>query len=230
MPANGYELTPSYPLIVRDVLFARTLIIPFFEGFTARRTVQFPIEPEHLPFLGVYLGRDSFQSDGNWNHGTYDFIHEINVSFSVMIKDNDTNRTEATLHHVYRLLQENLWADPYMTNLLDTYNPHTGTKHPENLTITGIKRGTQDINWGSIGNNETPFGELQYDVTVILHTSWPPMITDDLLDINVRAVPMIGPRGERHPPAEDEVQRIILKYEFDPATGAKPRPLTGTWE
>lgn len=213
---NGSDERLSYAAIIRDVLFAHTVTMPFFEGFTARRCKQLPIEPYHLPYLGIYFVKETRRSDGDWNHGTIDFVHDLTIGFSVMMEDNDMIRLENKLHHAWRLLDEGLWPDQYMMNLLYTYNPHTGTQNPENMRIEGISSSGCEINFGVIGNNETPVAELQFEPVIKFRTTWPPWIIDDLRLIHVETAPMIGPRGERRPPDESEVRRIITKYEFNP--------------
>lgn len=215
----------GYPEIYLDILFARTVTIPLFEGFTARRTKPFPIQSEHLPFLGIYFVKDAHDSDGDPNHGVVRFKHLLTYGFSVQMQDNDPIQLQSRLLRAYRAIFENLWRDQYMMNLLYTYNPHTGKEHPENLRIEGIQRGRMEINWGTIGQNETPWAELQFEPVLILRTYWEPYIPDDLLEINVEAVPMVGPPGERHP-ADEYVKRILLKYQFDPETGPRPPPLS----
>lgn len=217
MNGNGNsEPRLSYAAIIRDILFAHTVTMPFFEGYTARRSKQLPIAPYHLPYLGVYFNGETRRSDGDWNHGEVDFIHDISIGFSVQMQDNDPIHLENKLHQAWRVLDEGLWPDQYMMNLLYTYNPHTGTQNPENMRIEGIRSSRADINIGLIGDNETPFGELQFEPVIVLRSIWPPYISDDLLLIHTETAPMVGKPGAMHPP-EDEVKRIITKYEFHPS-------------
>jgi hypothetical protein len=213
---NGERL--SYAAIIRDVLFAHTVVMPFFEGFTARRCKQLPIEPYHLPYLGVYFVRENRRADGDWDHGEVRFIHDITIGFSAQMEGNDPIKLENSLHRAWRLLDEGLWPDPYMMNMLYTYNPHTGTENPENMRIEGIASSRCEINVGLIGRNETPWAELQFEPVIKLRSIWPPYIPDDLLMIHVETAPMVGLRGDRHPPGS-EVQRIISQYEFNPSDG-----------
>jgi hypothetical protein len=202
----------KYSSIIRDILFAKCVTLPFFEGFTARRCKQLPTQEYHLPYLGVYIVNENMTSDGDWNHGEVDFIHDLKIGFSVQFENNDPLALELKLDEAFWTIM-GLWADQYMMNFLYTYNPSTGTENPENMRMEGIPRGNRTHNWGM--NAETPFAELQYEPVIRYRTIWPPKIDDDLLLIHVKTAPMVGKTGERHPP-DDEVQRIISQYEFTP--------------
>jgi hypothetical protein len=206
--------TQSYSSVIRDVLFARCVTLPFFEGFTARRCKQLPTQEYHLPYLGVYIVDENMTADGDWNAGEIRFIHDLKIGFSVQFEDNDPLKLELKLDAAFWAIMS-LWEDQYLMNFLHTWNPHSQTEHPDNTRMEGIPRGRRDHNWGM--NAETPFAELQYEPVIRYRTRWPPWIDDDLLLVHSENVPMIGPLGGRHAPDEDEVRRIIMKYEFQPS-------------
>lgn len=215
---NGAERitdVQSYSAVIRDVFFAKLCTLPIFEGFTARRCKQLPTEPYHLPYLGVYIVEESMGPDGNINTGTIRFIHDLKLGFSVQIEDNDPLRLELKLDEAFWAIMNGLWRDQYICNMLDTWNPHTGSGNPDNTRFEGIPRGRRRHNWGPPRNhNETPWAELQYEATVQYRTNFYPIITDDLERIHVEVVPLKHPPPEGRVPPEDEIQRIIAKYEL----------------
>ena len=98
-----------------------------------------------------------------------------------------------------------LWCDAKLTNFWQS-------DLPNGALIEGVMRGTRIHNWGVIGKREVPMGEMQYVATIRYRTMFDPIITDRLLRIHEEIVPISG--MEPVPPA-DEVQRIIIEYEFD---------------
>lgn len=204
----------SYSTVIRDVLFAKCCSLPFFEGFTARRCKQLPTQPYHLPYLGVYIMDEPFQSDGDWNAGHFAWIHELKLGFSVQMEHNDPVELELMLDRAYWAIMNGIWRDQYICNLFDTWNPHTHSGNPDNTRFEGVKRGIRRHNWGPARqNNETPWAELQYEPILSYRTEWEPIVDDWLESIHVETVPMRHQPLPRVPPAE-EVQRIISKYEF----------------
>ena len=206
--------------IIRDMLFARVVTLPYFEGFVARRCIQLPIQPMHLPYLGVYVVDETMLSDGDANHGHIAFIHDLKLGISVQLADNDPVVLERKLNEAFWEIMEGLWPDQYLMNLLDTYNPTTGTRNPNNMRIEAVMRGHRRNNWGTI-NNETPWAEMQYEPVLRYRSYFAPGPFDDLERIDTQVVPL-----KKRPsslPSADEVQRVILRYEFGP-DGAKPLP------
>ena len=92
------------------------------------------------------------------------------------------------LDAAYWRIMNRLWTDQYIMNLIDTTNPHTGASNPDNVRIEGITRGPPPVRVRRLprSTNETPVGELQYDVSVFYRSIWSPVITDDLEEIDVR--------------------------------------------
>lgn len=206
----------SYSIVLRDVLFAKTVTLPFFAGFKARRCKMLKVEPEHLPYLGLYLVDEQMQPDGDANAGHIRFTHTLKLGFSVIIKNNDPVAAELKLDEAFWAIMNGLWRDQYMTNMIDTWNPTIGAGNPDNVRFEGVTRGTRRHHWGSTGlNNEIPIAELQYEASLVYRAEYAPVITDDLLRIHVETVPMAS---DGTVPAADEVMRIIREYEFTPAT------------
>ena len=79
----------SYSEVLRDVFFARVVTLPFFAGFKARRCKMLQVQPEHIPYLGVYLIDEQMVPDGDANAGCIRFTHTLRIGFSVIIENND---------------------------------------------------------------------------------------------------------------------------------------------
>jgi len=211
----GITDTQSYSQVLRDVFFARLVTLPFFAGFKARRSKMLQIMRETIPYLGVYIVDEGMAPDGDGNAGHIKFVHTLRLGFSVIIHNNDAVAAELKLDEAFWAIMNGLWRDPYITNMLDTWNPATASGTPDNTRFEAVVRGNRKHVWGSAGlNNELPYGELQYEASVTYRSEFAPVITDDLLHIHVETVPLAK---DGTVPAADVVQRIISEYEFTPA-------------
>jgi hypothetical protein len=203
--------TQSYSAIIRDALYAKAVTLPFFAGFTSRRCRQLQIQPQFIPYLGVYIVEEAMAPDGEYQTSMIRFIHSLCIGFSVIINNNDQVEGELKIDEAFWALMNGIWRDPKLTNFWFS-------SLPDNVTFRGVEKGTRRHNFGTSGTNETPFAELQYDAWVVYGAEYGPIITDDLLRMHVEIVPVEG--DEAVPPA-DAVQRIIREYEFTPAQGGK---------
>jgi hypothetical protein len=203
--------TQSYSQVIRDALFAKTVQLPFFQGFVSRRSKQLPVAKYQLPFLGVFILSEDMQPDGDPNAGEIRFIHKLQVGWQVMIENNDPVASELKLDEAFWAIMNGLWRDPNLMNFINS-------DMPDDTCIEAIEKGNRRHVWGTSGlNNETPYGELEYSATVRYRAEYGPIITDDLLDIHVETVPLAD---DGTVPDVSEVQRIILEYEFTSAKGA----------
>lgn len=198
----------SYSQIIRDTLFAKTVQLPFFTGFKARRSKQLPIQEPLLPYLGVYIIGEDMPPDGDANAGDIRFINDLKIGWQVIIENNDPIASELKLDAAFWAIMNGLWCDAKLTNFWQS--DMTG-----GALIEGVMRGTRIHNWGVIGKRDIPMGEMQYIATIRYRTMFDPVITDRLLRIHEEVVPISG--TEPVPPAS-EVQRIIIEYEFDAST------------
>jgi hypothetical protein len=216
VPLTTVSETQSYGLILRDAMFAKLVTLPFFAGFKARRCQMLKIEPEHIPYLGLYIVDEQLTPDGLPNSGDIKFLHVLKLGFSVIIRNNDPVAAELKLDQAYWVIMNNLWRDQYLTNFLDTWNPTVEAGTPDNVRFEGVARASRKHRWGTAGlNNEMPIAELQYEASIQFRANYPPVITDDLLRIHVETVPLAS---DGTIPSADEVQRIISEYEFTPET------------
>jgi hypothetical protein len=222
--ADGQALWPistaSYSLQIRDTFFNALSTTPFFQHYTCRRTKMLRIQHELLPYLGVYLIDDPMVPDGDGNAGEIRFLHNLRIGFSVMVANNDQDALEAQLDAAYNAITGRLWPDQFIMNVADTYDPATHWRNVGDVKIESIERGMRKHVWGLAAlNNETPVGELQYDVTCRHREGFPPVITDDLLLIDVKT-------GIKPGDTQDEMHRrlqIERQYAFDPSSFAAKR-------
>jgi len=200
----GITDTQSFTLVIRDLFFdTLTKKEPFFASYHARKTRMVSIQPEQLPFLGVYLVDENMTPDGDANAGEVRFVHNARIGFSVMIANNDQDAAEQQIDAAYWRIMNRLWTDQYIMNLLDTTNPTDGSQNPDNTRIESIQRGVRRHVFGNTAqSNQTPIAEMQYEVTVLYRTYWPPNVTDDLNEIVVTT----------H--VKDNALEIIRKYDF----------------
>lgn len=183
----GVTDTQSYGLVIRDIFYDAVAGDTFFASYTCRKNKMQSVQHQLLPYLGVYIMDETMLPDGDANAGMIRFSHTLRIGFSVMIAINDQVLAEQQIDAAWWRIMHRLWPDQYIMNLFDTMNPNTGLGNPDNTTIESITRGVRRHVFGSTAlNNETPIAELQYDVSVFFRTMWPPIITDDLAEIDVR--------------------------------------------
>jgi hypothetical protein len=213
--------TQTYSWIIRNVFFDALKRDQFFANYTMRRTKRRIVQPEHLPYLGVYIVDDAMVADGDANAGCVRLNHTLRLGYSVMIANSDQNLAESQIDFALKRIMAVL-ADPYIMNVLDTYNPHLGFDNPDNTRIESITRGTRRHSFGgSRLDNETSLAELQFEMSCFYREDFPPMITDDLLEIDMTTGIKIGETPEEMA----QRQQVQAKYIFTPATQAKaPSP------
>jgi hypothetical protein len=203
----GITDTQSYSLVIRDV-FYDTLVLrePFFANYFTRKTKMVPVQPDQLPYLGVYIIDETMIPDGDGNAGEVAFHHTLRVGFSVIIANNDQNAAELQIDAAFWRIMNRLWTDAHVMNMLNTYNPDDGVMNPDNTRIESISRGVRRHQFGvNQLTNSTPLAELQYDVSCVYRTYWPPIVTDDLLEIDVTTK------------IKENAIEVQSKYFFDPA-------------
>lgn len=211
----GVTDTQSYSHVIRNVLFGAVSADPFFASYTCRKNKMLVARPEYLPYLGVYIIDETMLPDGDGNAGEVRFIHATRIGFSVLAANNDQDALEAQLDAAYWRIMNRLWPDEYIMNLLDTTDPSTGLQNPDNTRIESIERGVRRYVWGNAAfNNETPVGEVQYDITCRHRTYWSPVIPDDLLTIDLKT----GIKPGDTQAEMDQRQQLHATYQFDPSS------------
>jgi Bacterial Ig-like domain (group 3) len=219
----GITDTQSYSLVIRDTFFDAVAALAFFSTFTKRKSKQLQIQPQDLPYLGVYIVDEQMTPDGDANAGDVRFIHTLRIGFSVIIQNNDPVSSEIELDKSFWAIMHRLWPDQYIMNMLDTRSYPGGIGTPDNTRVEGIVRGTRRHLWGNNTlSNEMPVAELQYDVSCTYRSTWPPIIVDELDTIitttelgdppdSVQHITSVYDFTETHPPYETEVSLESLK-------------------
>ncbi|MHC2894831.1 hypothetical protein ACVIU4_005985 [Bradyrhizobium barranii subsp. barranii] len=208
----GITDTQSYSLVIRDVFYDVLAADPFFANYTKRKNKMLQVQPEMLPYLGVYIIDETMLPDGDANAGYIGFSHTLRIGFSVMVAHNDQVIAEATIDAAFWHIMKRLWTDQYLMNMIDTRAYPGGVGNPDNTRIEGITRGTRRHVFGNAQfNNETPVAELQYDVSCFYRTIWEPEITDELLEIHVRTGIKIGETEERNGAASAGRRELHLR-------------------
>jgi hypothetical protein len=216
----GVTDTQSYSHVIRDVLFDALAGDPFFAGYTCRKNKMLVVRHELLPYLGVYIVDETMTPDGDGNAGEVRFVHNTRIGFSAMVANNDQDACEQTLDSAFWRIMNRLWPDEYIMNLLDTMNPNTGLENPDNTRIESIERGVRRYVWGNSSlNNQTPVGEMQYDITCRHRTYWSPGPFDDLLTIDMKTGIKPGDTQDEM----DQRQQLHRVYQFDPSSFAAKR-------
>ncbi len=195
----------SYSLFIRDAMLQRIRLMPFFRDFAKfGRSRRLQIQPEGIPYVGVYLCDETLLPDGDFNAGNIRFTGDLKIGFSVIVFNNDEDDTEDKLDAAYWALMNGLLRDESLMNLIST-------DLPGNAVIEGIKRGTRRHYYSSAGNNEQPIGELQLELTCVLRTFFDPVIVDDLDTIHVTTgFPLGGTEEERA-----AVQQVESQYDLN---------------
>jgi hypothetical protein len=175
----GITDTQSYSLVIRDALFDAVSSDPFFADYTCRKTKMLAVQTQLLPYLGVYIIDETMTPDGDANAGMIRFSHTLRVGFSAMVANNDQVIAELQIDAAFWRIMNRLWPDQHIMNVLLS-------SLPDNVMIESIPRGSRRPVFGATSlANETPIAEVQYDVSVFYRSDWPPVITDDLLTIDV---------------------------------------------
>jgi len=204
---RGVTDTQSYALVIRDVFYDAVAGDPFFASYTARKNKMLTVQPQLLPYLGVYIIDETMLPDGDGNATCIRFSHTLRIGFSVMVADNDQVVVEQTLDAAFWKIMNRVWTDAGIMNLIYSTNP-------DNTRIESISRGLRRHVFGNNAlNNETPIAELQYDVSCFYRTMWSPEITDTLNEINVRTGIKIGDTQDEM----DQRQQVEIDYRFGTA-------------
>jgi len=204
----GITDTQSYSHVIRDAFFNALVADPFFAKYTYRKNKMLVARPEYLPYLGVYIIDETMTPDGDGNAGNIDFIHAERIGFSVIQGNNDQDALELGLDAAYWRIMNRLWTDGKLNNVFLS-------SLPDNTQFESVERGMRRYVWGnSTFNNETPVGEVQYDITVRHRTYWAPGPFEDLLTIDVQT----GVKAGDTQAEMDSRLQAHVTYQFDPSS------------
>jgi hypothetical protein len=181
-------MNQSLTLQVRDAILKRIRYMPFFNEFKFSSNKSLPIQPENLPFCGVYLIEEVMSPEGDANAGEPHFHVAARIAISVVIVNNDADVAERKIDAAQEVLTNGLFSDPTLYN----------GKH-EAFEIQSYNRGLRSHWFGSIGaDNKTPVAELRFELTVDMGTYYyPPVVPDELDTIHVTTRwPVGGTEGQ----------------------------------
>ena len=205
--------TQSWAFDIRDTFFNAVSADPFFAGYTARKNKMLPVQPDLLPFLGVYYVSDERTSDGDANAGCIRFSHTVRIAISVITANNNPDAAETLSDQACLKIEEILFTD---LNIMNVFN----RKNVEGVTIESIPRGSRRHIYGNAGqDNETPWIELQYDAYAFFRSEWFPDITDTLNEIDMST----GIKPGDTPEEMAQRQQISAVYTFDQTSRRAPR-------
>src|SRR5580765_4652659 len=193
----------SYAMIVRDEILARAKTMPFFATFKFGTNKAEQVQPEHIPFLGVYFINEDLSPEGDANAGEPRFHSSVLYGVSIIVQNNDGAAAENKLDEAWVLLADRLFRDPSLY-----LNPEA--------QIQSYVRGTRTHQFGSIGSdNAIPIAESRFTLTCDLGViDFPPNIPDVLQKVHVE---------KRYPTIDtdpQEVQQVIADYDL-PTTKEK---------
>ena len=106
----------TYPILVRDGIFDRVKLMPFFATFNFSTKKDVTIQPQSIPFCGVYLLQEFMAPDGDANAGEPRFRTSARYGFSVIVQNNDPDAAEYTLDKAMDALTMGLFSDPTLYN------------------------------------------------------------------------------------------------------------------
>lgn len=190
----------SYPILVRDGILARIKAMSFFTGFSFRSNVALQVQPDDIPFCGVYLLNEQGTSDGDPNAGEVRFRTVAHIGISVIIQNNDSVVAERTLDAASQVLMTNLFSDHTLYD-----NSVFKIQAFTNLTRTHV--------FGNmVKDNETPIAELRIEVSCDLGTvTYPPYVPDDLEVIHVQTrFPVGGTAQQIH-----DTLQVVASYDLE---------------
>jgi hypothetical protein len=203
--------TQTQTLDIRDAMYNIVTADPFFAGYTFRKTKMLPVQTDLIPYLGVYIADEIMVPDGDANAGCIRFNHTSRIGFSVVQANNNPVTLEQSIDAACLKIMGLLWTNIKLMNVLHNNNP-------DGVGIEGIVRGSRKHVFGSTGlNNETPFAELQYEVSCFTRSEWYPDITDMLNEIDVTTGVKAGDTQDEM----DQRQQVTVKYMLDVLRAAR---------
>ena len=187
----------SYPMLVRDGMFDRVKLMPFFSSFNFSTKKDLKIQLEMIPFCGVYFLQEFMSPDGDANTGEVRFRTTARYGFSVIIQNNDSDQSESTLDKAAQVISGGLLTDPSLYN-------------NKIFKIQSFSGGTRQHVYGHVGQDQqTPIAELRYELTCDLGViDYPPFVEDVLEVIHLETIFPIDGDSSR-------VQQVKVEYDME---------------
>lgn len=189
-------MSASYAMIVRNAMLARARAMVNFAGFKFSTNKAEQVQPEQIPFVGIYFINEDLLADGDANAGEPRFHSQVLYGFSIIVQNNDAAAAENTLDDAWVLLTNGLFTDPSLY-----LNPAA--------QIQGYTRGNRTHQFGNAGaDNSIPIAECRFTLTIDLGVyDFPPLVPDVLSKVRL---------DTRYPAGSDpaEVQQIGAEYDL----------------
>ena len=172
----------SYGHLIKLKWLERMKLVPPFNavGTTYGRTPSRPVQPEQVPFLGVYHLNEDFGPDGDANMGEPRFFCSLNLGYSYVVQNNDTDQAEDFLDQAHwsfmKLLHDAHWKDFDL---------------PNDVRVEAVTKGSYSKHYGNIGSNANalPIAELRMEFTYTYRIGFDPIIPDLFLLFHGRTLP-----------------------------------------
>jgi hypothetical protein len=144
---------------------------PFFSKFTFRMAQSYQVQPNDLPYFGIYMLPENQAADGAYNVGEPRLRSETTIGLSVILRNVQADELETALDTAFDVIMIGLLQDPSFIGF-----PPAGE-----YWIEGVTKVRRQYVFGNIGsNNETPIGELRVEFTFVTKYDYPPNVVDDL--------------------------------------------------
>jgi len=189
----------SYAMIVRNEILARAKSMPFFSTFKFGTNKAEQVQPEKIPFCGIYFISEDLMPDGDADTGEPRFHSSALYGVSIVVQNNDGEAAEDKLDEAWTLLTDRLFRDPSLY-----LNPAA--------QIQAYVRGNRTHQFGSVGSdNSIPIAECRFTLTCDLGViDFPPVINDVLNTIHVTTQ---FPSGGT-PEEIAEIQQVQAEYDL----------------
>lgn len=164
----------SYSFMLRDAVLARIKALNDFAGFTFASTASLAIQPQSIPYCGVYFLSEMMTPDGDADAGEVRFRTVTKIGISVIIQNNDPASADMKLDQIYQSVMTRLFSDDRLYN-------------DANVKVQGFTAGSRLHVFGALNkDNEFPIAELRLEVSCDLGTIvYEPFVPDDLEIIHV---------------------------------------------
>ena len=197
------HIQPSYAILARDGILARVKNFSFFTSssfhFTSNKSV--PIQPESIPFCGVYLLQEFRTPDGDANAGEIRFRTSARYGFSIIVQNNNAEEAEYNLDRAYQSLTVGLFSDSTLYN-------------NSQFKIQSFIGGMRQHVFGHISaDQQSPIAELRWELMCDLGViDYPPDVPDVLEVIHLET---------RYPAGSDPtvVQQVTSEYDMEQNDG-----------
>jgi hypothetical protein len=144
---------------------------PFFAKFTFRESQSYQVQPNDLPYCGIYQLPEIQTSDGDLNVGEVRLKSESIIGLSIILRNIQAEELEAALDTAFDIMMVGLLQD----------STFIGFPPQGQYWIEGVSRVRRQHVFGSLGSsNETPIGELRVEFSFITKYDYPPNVKDDL--------------------------------------------------